>query len=38
MKCKDCVYYWQAEDEDFPQCNFDGDSTAPCEYNDLEDE
>lgn len=41
MKCKDCVYCWQDDDDDFPQCHFDGDfggqPTAPCEFEDDEE-
>lgn len=37
MKCKDCFYWWQDEDDDFPQCHYEGlDGTAPCEYEDEE--
>ena len=42
MKCADCPYCWQAEDDDDSQCHFDGDfggqPIAPCEFDDLEDE
>ena len=34
MKCAEgCGYYWQAEDEDYPRCHFEG-WTAPCEYEE----
>lgn len=40
MKCKDCAYYWQDDDDDFPQCHFEklGEwDTAPCECDDSEE-
>lgn len=37
MKCVDCSYYWQDENDAFPRCHFeriaDWDE-APCEYDD----
>lgn len=37
MKCTECCYYWQDEDESRPRCHFEarcaGD-LAPCEYAD----
>lgn len=39
MKCKDCNYWWQDEDEDFPQCHCPEDiPVAPCEFNDIIEE
>lgn len=34
MNCKQCSYYWQDSDDDFPQCHFNSLGiwdTAPCE-------
>lgn len=38
MKCKDCGYYWQSDDEDFPQCHFVRlcREPAPCDIEDEE--
>jgi hypothetical protein len=34
-----CGYYYKDEDDDFPCCHFVGpDGTAPCEYDDEDDE
>ena len=41
MKCGDnCGYWWQDEDEDYPSCHFDSNSSwpAPCEYDGEEDD
>lgn len=39
MKCKDCNYWWQDGDEDFPQCHCPEDiPVAPCEYDDIIEE
>lgn len=39
MKCEECCYYWQNEDESRPRCHWEaccpGDM-APCEYDTLE--
>lgn len=39
MKCAECCYYWQDEDESRPRCHFEprcsGDM-APCEYETME--
>ena len=39
MKCIECCYYWQDEDENRPHCHFEprcaGDY-APCEYETME--
>lgn len=39
MKCEECCYYWQDEDDDYPHCQWEsicfGD-IAPCEYDTLE--
>ena len=39
MKCTECCYYWQDEDESRPRCHWEaccpGDM-APCEYETLE--
>lgn len=33
------VYWWQDEDEDFPQCHCPEDiPVAPCEYDDIVEE
>lgn len=35
MNCKDCVYWYQSPEDDFPCCQFKGpDGTAPCEYDE----
>lgn len=40
MKCEECCYYWQNEDENRPHCNWEarcaGDM-APCEYETVDD-
>lgn len=40
MECKDCFYYWQNADDDFPKCHFvkvyNDDPEAPCEIEDEE--
>ena len=34
-----CGYYYKTEEDDFPCCHFEGASgTAPCEYDDEDDE
>ena len=39
MKCIECCYYWQDEDESRPRCHWEaccpGDM-APCEYETME--
>ena len=39
MKCTECCYYWQDEDESRPRCHWEaccpGDM-APCEYETME--
>lgn len=39
MKCEECCFYWQDEDERRARCHFEprcaGDC-APCEYDDAE--
>ena len=39
MKCEECCYYWQDEDESRPRCHWEaccpGDM-APCEYDTME--
>ena len=39
MNCKDCAYWYQGVDDDFPQCHCPYDDVAPCEYDEnfLED-
>ena len=37
MRCKDCPYRWQDDDENFPTCHFESQGEwykAPCEYDD----
>ena len=34
MRCVECNYYWQAEDDDYPCCHYDSDCLAPCEEDD----
>lgn len=40
MKCEECCYYWQDENEDCPRCQWEsicfGD-IVPCEYEEEED-
>ena len=39
MKCEECCYYWQDEDESRPRCHWEakcGGDMAPCEYDTLE--
>ena len=41
MKCEDCNYFWQEEDEERPSCKFDDwnrypGELAPCEEEDYE--
>lgn len=39
MKCAECGYCWQAEDEEYPTCHFEGpEGWAPCEQEEYEDE
>lgn len=42
MKCVECNFWYQDEDEDFPQCHFSpfesNYSVAPCEYDDIEED
>lgn len=42
MRCKDCVFCWKDEDEDYPSCKFEVRTVwdiPPCEYeNDYEEE
>lgn len=38
MGCEYCGYCWQAADEDYPQCHFEGSDWAPCERLDYEPE
>lgn len=36
---RDCGYYWQDENEDYPRCHFESWGPAPCEEDDwFEDE
>lgn len=35
MKCIDCNYCWQDENDDYPRCHFEGWWTPPCEENDY---
>ena len=37
MRCKDCVFCWKNEDEDYPSCKFEVRTVwdiPPCEYED----
>lgn len=34
MKCADCMYCWQDENDDFPRCHYEGEWEAPCELDD----
>lgn len=34
MKCTECMYCWQAEDDDFPICHCPENDIAPCEYEE----
>jgi hypothetical protein len=37
MKCTECCYYWQDEDENRPRCHWeDPRFPAPCEYDTME--
>lgn len=36
MKCSECNYCWQDENDKFPRCHYEGD-LAPCEELDEED-
>ena len=36
MRCKNCVYHYKTEDDDFPCCHFEGPWKAPCEYEEEE--
>lgn len=37
MKCEECCYYWQDEDESRPRCHYeDPRFPAPCEYETME--
>ena len=39
MKCIDCPYHWQNEDEKYPSCKYPcNDGYAPCEIEDNEKE
>ena len=39
MKCKDCPYCWQDEDEKFPSCKYPyNDGYVPCEVEDQKKE
>lgn len=40
MKCEDCAYYWQEENESRPMCHFHAMSDwdkSPCEYSDRKE-
>lgn len=38
MKCKDCPYYWQDNDEEHMYCHYHyDDGYAPCEVDEKED-
>lgn len=39
MKCVDCAYWWQDEDEDRPCCHYNrDDGYAPCEVEEIIEE
>lgn len=36
---RNCGYYWQEADEEYPSCHFEGpDGWAPCEYDGYEED
>lgn len=35
MKCSECNYCWQDENDDYPRCHFEGWWAPPCEENDY---
>lgn len=37
MKCSECNYCWQDENDEYPRCHFEG-WTAPCECEDEREE
>ncbi len=40
LKCKNCVYCWQDEDEDFPSCHCEKTSiynVPPCEEEEYDE-
>ena len=37
LKCAECCYFWQEENENHPYCHWEArcpDDQAPCEYED----
>ena len=39
LKCCDCCYFWQEENENHEYCHFESrcpDDKAPCEYDDFD--
>lgn len=39
MRCENCGYYWQDEEDKYPHCHFEGpDGWAPCEQDEYEEE
>lgn len=34
MECKNCVWFWTDEGENYPVCHADPNWLAPCEYED----
>lgn len=36
MKCRDCVWYFEKEDDLIPYCQYDG-AVAPCEEEEEEE-
>lgn len=37
MKCSECNYYWQEEEDGYPRCHCDPNFPAPCEEPDNGD-
>ena len=35
---RNCSYYWQDENDDYPRCHFESWGPAPCEEDDWHDE
>lgn len=38
MKCAECLYWWQDEDEEYPSCHANPNFPTPCEEEDFEAE
>ena len=35
LECKNCPYFYKAEDDFFAHCHFEDDSPAPCEEEET---